>query len=133
MYSRSYIGNDAPVTVPEGYDGIAMKDSPTNVSDGYQETKSTGVSEKAPQLNPWEADRPTKPEEKEESVGAFSAPGSSLGTLLSGLKLPIVGALKLPRIGTEEILILAAAAYLLFSKGGDKECALMLIILLFVT
>ena len=36
------------------------------------------------------------------------------------------------KIGTEELLILALAAFLFFSKDGDRECALMLLALLFV-
>ena len=35
-------------------------------------------------------------------------------------------------IGTEEILIIATAAFLFFSKGGDRECALILLLLLFI-
>ena len=34
--------------------------------------------------------------------------------------------------GTEEILILGIAAFLLFSKGGDKECAIILLLSLFL-
>ena len=30
--------------------------------------------------------------------------------------------------GTEEILIIGIAAFLLFSKGGDKECAIILLL-----
>lgn len=37
-----------------------------------------------------------------------------------------------PTIGTEEILILATAAFLFFSKSGDRECALILLLLLFI-
>lgn len=36
------------------------------------------------------------------------------------------------KFGTEEILISAVALYMFFSKSGDKECAIMLLILLFV-
>lgn len=36
------------------------------------------------------------------------------------------------KIGTEELLILALAAFLFFSRDGDRECALMLLALLFV-
>ena len=36
------------------------------------------------------------------------------------------------KIGLEEILIIAAAAFLFFRKDGDTECAIMLLLLLFV-
>lgn len=35
--------------------------------------------------------------------------------------------------GTEEILILGIAAFLLFSKDGDKECAIILLLSLFLS
>ena len=38
----------------------------------------------------------------------------------------------LQKIGTEEILIIATAAFLFFAKEGDKECAIMLLLLLFL-
>ena len=34
--------------------------------------------------------------------------------------------------GTEEILILGIAAFLLFSRDGDKECAIILLLSLFL-
>lgn len=133
MYSRSYIGK-GDVAVPDGYDGIALKDIET-----AEKLDTAGINEEksalkdAPTLNPWEAESRENCEEKEESVGAFSLFGSSLGNIFGGAKLPLIGSIKMPKIGTEEILILAAAAYLLFSKDGDKECAIILILLLFVT
>ena len=47
----------------------------------------------------------------------------------SFLNIPI---LKELHIGIEEILILATALFLFSSRNGDKECALMLLLLLFV-
>lgn len=133
MYSRSYIGTPAQ-NIPEGYDGIAMREPE------MQEKLDTGAAngEKStvpdtPTLNPWEAEGAQNPKEKEESVSTFSPFGSSLGNLFGGIKLPFLSSLKMPKIGTEEILILIAAAYLLFSKDGDRECAIILILLLFVT
>ena len=35
-------------------------------------------------------------------------------------------------LGTEEILIIGIALLLLFNKSGDKECAIMLLLLLFI-
>ena len=71
---------------------------------------------------------------EEKAKGGISSLFSS--SIFSGLfpsgKIPFLSSLSLPKIGTEEILIIAAAAYLFFSKDGDKECAIMLILLLFV-
>lgn len=41
-------------------------------------------------------------------------------------------AIKLPKIGTEELLLIAAAAFLFFSADGDKECAILILILVFL-
>lgn len=38
----------------------------------------------------------------------------------------------LPSLGTEEIILLCAAALLFFSKDGDRECALIILLLLFI-
>ena len=38
----------------------------------------------------------------------------------------------MPRLEGEDLLILGVAALLFFSKDGDKECALLLLILLFI-
>lgn len=40
--------------------------------------------------------------------------------------------LSVPAFGTEDILIIATAAFLFFSKSGDKECAIMLLLLIFI-
>ncbi len=72
-----------------------------------------------------------KEDRKEESVSAGSFLDkllpSSLGNLFSG------NLLKNFHLGWEELLILAVAALLFFSRDGDKECALMLLILIFIT
>lgn len=39
---------------------------------------------------------------------------------------------RMPKIGTEEILILVTAAFLFFSKSGDRECGILLLLLLLV-
>ena len=63
--------------------------------------------------------------EKESDGGIFSA-------LFKG-----IGRLKIPfsqrSIGTEELLLLALAADLFFSSEADRECAIMLAILIFIT
>ncbi len=72
-----------------------------------------------------------KEDKNEESVSAGSFLDkllpSSLGKLFSG------NPLKSFRLGWEELLILGVAALLFFSRNGDKECALMLLLLVFIT
>ena len=108
MYSRSYYPEDTHPSLPDGYDGVAfsdrIEDIPTDV-------------------------RP-QPDQNE------AVPTSGGASILSGLfgKGGLFGieGIKMPKIGTEEILIIATAAFLLFSKNGDRECALILLFLLFV-
>lgn len=108
MYSRSYYQDEQAPTPPQNYDGTAF--SATEEFEGEEQSVSAGVNF-APK--------------------AHSSQESLFG--LGGL-FDIFGKdkLSLSKIGTEELLILAAAAFLLFSKGGDKECAIILLILLFI-
>ena len=110
MYSRSY--TDTALSIPDGYSGTAFtepKDPPPSEAEEVAVSAEEG--------------------RKSEESGVFSS-------LLS--KLPLGGllgkgvSLRLPHIGTEEILIIMAAAFLFLSEDGDKECALMLLLLLFI-
>lgn len=111
MYSRSFYGESEEKTLlPENYDGTAFQNS-------KEESKECTECEAAP---------------KSESVseaGLFKSGGAL--SFLSGLfgGLPNI---KMPKIGTEEIIILTVAALLFFNKDGDKECAILLLVLLFI-
>ena len=68
----------------------------------------------------------------EECASTSARPPSALGGFLGSLGLPFLDRISMPRIGSEEILIIAAAAFLFLSKNGDRECAVMLLLLLFI-
>jgi hypothetical protein len=103
MYARSY--DNEPTAIPPHYNGVAFTDKLPEPADTVK---------KAP-------DAPS------ETVSA------SGGGILSGLfGADILGKIGLSRIGTEEILLIGAAAFLFFSRDGDKECALLILILLFL-
>ena len=108
MYSRSYYTEDTHPSLPDGYDGVAFSERTEDIPTDYQ----------------------PHPEQNE------AVPTSGSASILSGLfgKGGLFGieGIKMPKIGTEEILIIATAAFLLFSKNGDKECAIILLILLFI-
>ena len=113
MYSRSYPGGVEP---PERYDGAAI--ARTEEYEGEEnESSRASEAESEPVMS-----RPS-------SNGLFS--GISLDSLLGGFLQK--GRFNLSSIGLEEILIIIAALYMMFSKDGDRECAVMLIILLFIT
>ena len=108
MYSRSFYGEGEEKTLlPENYDGTA-----------FQNTQQNDNATAECQV----------PLEAVSETGLFK--GGSL-PILSGLfgGLPNI---KMPKIGTEEIIILTVAALLFFNKDGDKECAILLLVLLFI-
>ena len=103
MYTRSYTENP-PLTLPEGYAGTML--------DG------DAVSDNA------------SAEQTAEAAAPASGILSGLGGIGSLFNIKHLGEFK---IGTEELLIAAVALFLLFSKNGDKECAIMLLLTLFVS
>ncbi|MBQ8321811.1 MAG: hypothetical protein IJX92_05550 [Clostridia bacterium] len=118
MYSRSFYTTEEENTrIPTNYDGTAFSTSevPSEVSE--------------------EPDAEQASADASESVSAGVIDSVRI-PFLSGLfgKGGLLGtsSLKLPKIGTEEILIIAAALFLLFSKDGDMEIAVMLLILLLI-
>lgn len=116
MYTRSYYDAQDNISLPENYVGTAFRESEQPLTDSVE-----SVNEDV---------------EREESVPSSALPlgkqPSFLGGILGSLKLPFADKLKLPDIGSEEILIIATAMFLLFSKNGDIECAIMLLLLLLI-
>ena len=107
MYSRSYYPEEENrQIIPEGYDGTA-----------FQEVAQADAGKEPPQSN--------AEVEKVSSIPLMSG-------LFGNVSLPFLDSIKMPKIGTEELLILAVAGFLLFSKNGDRECALILLFLLFI-
>lgn len=111
MYTRSYPERESEI--PEGYRGSAV--SPSEGDGHYIEGTK----------NPWEVEPPPTEEaaEASKSISPFSG-------LFGGLFQN--GRFSLQSIGFEEILIIAAAAYMLMSRDGDRECGIMLLVLLFI-
>ncbi len=121
MYSRSFYPTDTPLP-PENYVGTAFPKE--NVSESLiEEPLDTPISSE------------TVKEEaaavmgKERSDSLFGLTGLS-GIFNNSIFEKGFGFLS--DIKTEEILIIAVAAFLLFSKDGDIECAILLILLLFI-
>ena len=130
MYSRSYYPDSQErLSLPDNYDGTAfMERDVARENDCVQEI-SFGDTQGS------ETDTPVhKMIDERSDKGIFSSLGKS--PLLSGIfaKNGLLGSmgLTMPNIGTEEILILATAAFLFFSKNGDRECALILLLLIFI-
>ena len=112
MYTRTY--PDRISDVPEGYKGTAM--SETEMADtGY-----IGAG-----ANPWEN------RETEQASVEASKSVSGISGILGGLFQN--GKFSLQSVGFEELLIIAAAAYMLLSREGDRTCGIMLLVLLFIS
>lgn len=125
MYSRNYYPEaQDKLTLPENYDGTAFLNSPPIQQEEQNAEPAFAEAQEASLFH--------KDDGRKE--GGFL--GGEKPTLLSGLfgKGGLFGniGLTMPRIGTEEILIIATAAFLFFSKSGDRESALILLLLLFI-
>ena len=128
MYTRSYNEEAGEIIIPERYGGTSFG---KRSSDEHTES---GHSDSAGQ-NPWEGveEIHTSTETRNEAAEEASAIGQkfSLSGILSGIFKN--GRFNLTALGKEELLIIATAAFLFFSKEGDKECAIMLLLLLFLS
>ena len=108
MYTRSFYKEEGGILVPENYDGVALR-----------EERGDSVAEEKAEL--------TESTRLGESEAAFS-PLLGRSSLINSLPF-----LKSFNFGIEELLIIGVAAFLFFTKDGDKECAIMLLILLFIS
>lgn len=123
MYTRTYTEERSGIIIPDSYGGTALIEN-------IQNEKGNGEDRGK---NPWEDEKKetNAANENEETAEAFSP--------LSKIKVPSFlsnilnfGNFSLQKIGKEEILIIAAAAFLFFSKEGDRELAIILLLLLFL-
>ena len=130
MYTRSFYPEISESKIPKNYDGNAFRDTENSENRDTDDT----FHDKAEQVSIFECAKEESKKEPRLSEGILSAIGRTpLFSNLIGKDgiLPLRN-ISIPKIGTEEILILAAAAYLFFSGDGDKECAIMLLLLLLI-
>lgn len=142
MYSRNYYTESGEkISIPENYDGVTFGVD-MNQDDNPPIPESVIETGAEANKNPWEALPPPPPP---PSHMHESSHGDKSDSILTGLtKSPVLGglfgkglpfglsSLKFPKIGTEEILIIGAALFLFFSKDGDRETAIILLLLLLV-
>ena len=136
MYTRSYFPEEGGISIPQNYDGNALFDSPSEepTSVGIpkttaQETKISPRFEEARDIPDENYSSEIQEPAEEEAAPAFA--GLFPFKLFPG-GLKSIFNLDSFHIGTEEILIIAVALFLLFSKGGDKECSVILLLLLLI-
>jgi hypothetical protein len=146
MYTKpkSFYPDDGErVKIPEKYDGTSLLESlkddvqsavpsydmPPRVADGISQKRDVKIS-------------PTSElsEDNETVCEASASPKTDDGFLSSlfgknpfgGIKSLFGGGDFLSSFGAEELIIIGIILFLLFSKGADKECALILGVLLFI-
>lgn len=127
MYAQSY--RPPAINIPERYDGTALETAEAQNADECADECSTGCpphQSEEPRRPHHECD-PPKRLPQDGHRGILDLPfGGWLGNLFGNANIG------LHTIGLEEIILAAAALYLFLSKDGDKECAIILAILLFV-
>lgn len=117
MYTGNYYPTDKEIRVPLDYSGSTFEDE--RVSDERQSSEHHSDA--------------TETSAAPKGAGIFESLASifPLGRMMpEGVR----NALHLEnfKIGTEELLIIALAVFLFLSKEGDKECAIILFLLLFI-
>lgn len=125
MYSRNPYNDDVKApTPPENYSGVALSDD--GIAPAAEEVEPAHAPCTAPPEGENCSDRPSAP--NANPLLGFIGKDSAVFRLFNGggIRSAISG------FGVEEILIIATAAFLFFTKGGDRECAIMLLLLLFI-
>ena len=120
MYTGNYYQSDEGMRLPRDYNGCAFNEE----ANATNEEAGTGADAG----------------ESVETVGSANFGGGLFESLASAFPLGRIlpervrSALHLEKfkIGTEELLIIALALFLFLSKDGDKECAIILFLLIFV-
>ncbi len=140
MYSRGF-GTSGDVKLPEKYDGTALIDIPVEEekSPPQQMPLFSDTQKREVKISPSEIPNDTH---NEESIGTEKSEETADAALFSFAPLKLISKIipdgtrlgkLIPKIEIEELIILGIAAFLFFSKSGDKECALMLLALIFIS
>ncbi len=104
MYTRPYNNDGLTIEIPDNYDGSML---------GGQ------IAEPVHSDNPGQGD--------EQCSARPTLPFSGLfGNFFKN------GKFSLQTLEFEDLLIIGIALYMLFSKDGDKECGILLLLLLFI-
>ena len=137
MYSRSYKQDGEGISIPESYAGVAFREP--EIKDMHEEAPK-GLAKSAD--IPFTAPEPPDPKLSASAEASVATSGNAVGGFFSAMmeKIPFksvfsgidIGRITFPKIGTEEILIIGLAIFLFLSREGDKECAVLLLLLLLI-
>ncbi len=132
MYSGNYYTDEGHIKVPDNYSGTSM------LEENIQDVSTPPIHIEIPKT-----EMKVSPKENEDTEEVFLNKENFDGdkkekwfdipSILKGFGIKDVHLTNMiPKIGTEELLLIALSAFLLFSKNGDKECALIVFLLIFV-
>ena len=125
MYTRTYFTGSDKLSIPENYDGNAFRESAAADSAASLDSQSSDNTV---------LEKENENHDKASAVSSFfeRLPFKNFFSVLPK-KSFFNGEEKLfKNFGYEELLIALLTLYMFFSKEGDKECAVMLLLLLFV-
>ena len=151
MYTQKYSEGDARLYLPENYSGNAIMqnerislgtaDIKKPTADSLEVTNKSANEAVKENKNPWENEDKATDEASAPTSATPSFLGKlkGLGGMFDGISMKALLGKKSDSAGTglwglgiEEIMLIAIAAVLFFSKNGDKECALILLLLLLI-
>ena len=125
-YTRSFYPDDISLQFPEKYDGTALLEGDAlKPCEPKPEPRHTEVPRAEVKISPHNEDDAEKEQPQMRPWGAKSP--------LALLTRSILPQGLFDWIGVEDLLIIALALFLFLSKSGDKECALILIALIFIS
>ncbi len=131
MYSGNYYSDDGHIKIPDNYNGTSLLEGAP--SEEINTVSHIEIPKTEMKISPSDEKRDdteevffNKPEPEKESLFDITSIFKTFG--IKGIHFGNI----IPKIGTEELLLIALAAFLLFSKNGDKECALLVFLLIFI-
>ena len=118
MYTGNYYPKEEGMRVPLDYSGSTFGDDESRKINERSGSRDEGITE-------------TMAEMRGDGILGSLASLFPIGRILpDGMRNAFH--LENFKIGTEELLIIALAMFLFLSKDGDKECAIILFLLLFI-
>ena len=123
MYTRTYGDDHHGILIPESYGGTAFTEGLKSEPSAPDESEQKTCTDEA------EAASAVPNTTKKASATVDESKSHFLAFLPNIFNF---SNLSLQKLGNEEILIIAAAIFLFFSKEGDRELAIMLMLLLFL-
>lgn len=136
MYARSYTDDESTIHIPDGYDGTALIErfpdercerAKNECAESNAKSSIPDMGDSASVFFGKDDDECEKTQHEGGAKGFFDKIFSSFLPIKSCSPKSIF-----EKIGLEELLIIGVALFLFFSKESDKECAIMLLVLLFI-